>query len=131
MNLLIDTHVLIWWSKNSRCLGRQAKELISSPHNLVWVSSASVWEISIKAALGHLELSGSLAAKIPGDLEHHGFSALAITFAHALAVRDLPLHHRNPFDRMLIAQARCEDLTLLTADTAIMAYDVRTIDASH
>jgi PIN domain nuclease of toxin-antitoxin system len=130
MNLLIDTHVLLWWSRNSPRLGRQARVLISSPQNSVWVSSVSIWEISIKASLGRLELSGLLSARIPEDLERHGFIALPITFPHALAVRDLPLHHRDPFDRMLIAQARCEDLTLLTADPAIAAYDVRTLDAA-
>ncbi|MGA3015749.1 MAG: type II toxin-antitoxin system VapC family toxin [Bryobacteraceae bacterium] len=131
MNLLIDTHVLIWWSKNSRRLGRQAQKLISAPQNSIWVSSASIWEISIKVSLRRLELNGLPLEKIPEDLEHHGFSALPISFRHALAVHDLPFHHSDPFDRMLIAQAQCEDLVLLTADPSIMAYDVRTFDASR
>jgi PIN domain nuclease of toxin-antitoxin system len=131
MNILIDTHVLIWWSVDNRRLGRQAKELISDPQNSIWVSAASIWEIAIKTSLRRPDMSGDLQARIPDDLERHGFRDLPIMVRHALAVRSLPLHHRDPFDRMLIAQARCEDLTLLTADPAIMAYDVRAIDASR
>jgi PIN domain nuclease of toxin-antitoxin system len=131
MNLLIDTHVLIWWSANSRRVGRSARELISASQNSIWVSTASIWEISIKTSIGRLEISGILDGRIPGDLEQHGFRTLPIELRHALAVRDLPLHHRDPFDRMLIAQARCEDLTFLTADHLIAAYDVRTIDAAR
>jgi PIN domain nuclease of toxin-antitoxin system len=131
MNLLIDTHVLIWWSMGGQNLGRRARSLISAQDNSVWVSAASIWEISIKTSLGRLDLSGVLAGtRIPEDLDLHGFLTLQINFLHALAVRDLPLHHRDPFDRMLVAQARCEDLTLLTADE-IFAYDVRTIDAAR
>jgi PIN domain nuclease of toxin-antitoxin system len=104
--------------------------LIAAPQHSVWVSSASIWEISIKASLGRLELSGLLVEKIPDDLERHGFNALPINLRHAIAVHDLPFHHSDPFDRMLIAQAQCEDFVLLTADTSIMAYDVRTLDAS-
>jgi PIN domain nuclease of toxin-antitoxin system len=131
MNLLIDIHVLIWWSANSRRLGQHARDLISAPDNSIWVSVASIWEISIKTSIGRLEISAALEGKISDDLERHGFRNLPIDVGHALAVRDLPLHHRDPFDRMLIAQARCEDLTLLTADPAIAAYDVRTIDAAR
>src|SRR5580704_2580165 len=104
MNLLIDTHVLIWWSANSRRLGRGARELIAAPENSVWVSAASIWEISIKTSIGRLEISGILNGRIPEDLERHGFRTLPIMVQHALAVRELPLHHRDPFDRMLIAQ---------------------------
>lgn len=131
MNLLIDTHVLICWSVSSRRLGRQARELISIPQNSIWVSAASIWEICIKTSLRRPEVSGVLQGRIPKDLERHGFRDLPITVRHAIAVRDLPLLHRDPFDRMLIAQARCEDLTLLTADAAVTAYDVRTIDAAR
>jgi len=131
MNLLIDTRVLTWWSANSRRLGHRAKELISAPANSVWVSAASIWEISIKSSVGRLDISGILNGRISDDLEMHGFRSLPIEVRHALAVRDLPLHRRDPFDCILIAQARHEDLTLLTADAAISAYDVRTIDAAR
>jgi PIN domain nuclease of toxin-antitoxin system len=130
MNLLIDTHVLIWWSKNSRRLGPRTQKLISSPQSSVWVSAASIWEISVKSSLGRLDLSESLPERIPEDLKRHGFSILPISVEHALAVRALPFHHSDPFDRMLIAQAQCESLTLVTVAPQVMAYDVPTLDAS-
>ena len=89
MNLLIDTHVLIWWSANSRRLGQNAKDLISDPQNSIWVSAASIWEISIKSSVGRLEISGILDGRIPDDLERHGFRSLPIEVRHALAVREL------------------------------------------
>lgn len=130
MNVLLDTHVLIWWLKNTPRLGRQTRGLIRAPETSVWVSAASVWEISIKAALGRLELREPFAEVMPHELEREGFRPLTITFRHALAVRKLPPHHADPFDRMLIAQAQCEGLTLVTADARIRAYDVRTMDAT-
>lgn len=129
MNLLLDTHVLIWWLQDSDKLGRRARHAILRPGAAVFISSACIWEISIKSALGRLKLKESLGKYIP-DLVAGGFHHLPINFEHALAVRDLPPHHSDPFDRMLIAQAQCEDLTLMTVDPAITPYDVRTIDAS-
>jgi len=129
MKILLDTHALLWWIRNSARLGKQAKALIRSNDTLIWVSSASIWEISIKAPIGRLDLLPPFEGELNAEMERSGFRPLTITFAHASAVSKLPLHHRDPFDRMLIAQARCEDLTLLTADPAIKAYDVRTIDA--
>ena len=129
MRVLLDTHLLLWaLSQPSKLSSAIRKQIISAE---VYVSAASIWEISIKSSLRRLELSGLLLEKIPEDLERHGFSALPINFRHALAVHDLPFHHSDPFDRMLIAQAQCEDLVLLTADPSIMAYDVRTLDASR
>jgi PIN domain nuclease of toxin-antitoxin system len=133
MNLLLDTHALIWWLQDSDKLGRRARNAILRPGAAVFISSVAIWEISIKSALGRLKLKGSLGKCIP-DLVASGFHHLPITFEHALAIRDLPPHHppyhSDPLDRMLIAQAQCEDLTLMTADSAITPYDVRTIDAS-
>jgi PIN domain nuclease of toxin-antitoxin system len=129
MNLLLDTHVLIWWLQDSDKLGRRARQAILRPGAAVFISSACIWEISIKSALGRLKLKEPLGKSIP-DLVAGGFHNLPIDFEHALAVRDLPPHHNDPFDRMLIAQAQCEDLTLMTVDPAITPYDVRTIDAS-
>ena len=129
MNLLLDTHVLIWWLQDSDKLGRRARQAILRPGAAVFISSACIWEISIKSALGRLKLKESLGKYIP-DLVAGGFHHLPINFEHALAVRDLAPHHNDPFDRMLIAQAQCEDLTLMTVDPAITPYDVRTIDAS-
>jgi PIN domain nuclease of toxin-antitoxin system len=129
MNLLLDTHVLIWWLQDSDRLGRRARHAILRPGAAVFISSASMWEISIKSAAGRLKIKEPLAKCIP-DLVAGGFHHLPINFEHALAVRDLPPHHNDPLDRMLIAQAQCEDLTLMTVDPAITPYDVRTIDAS-
>jgi PIN domain nuclease of toxin-antitoxin system len=118
-------------SADSHRLGQHALDLIFAPDNSIWVSAASIWEIRIKTSVGRLEISATPDGKISDDLERHGYRSLPVEVRHALAVRDLPLHHRDPFDRMLIAQARSEDLTLLTADPAIAAYDVRTIDATR
>ncbi|HEY2017689.1 MAG TPA: type II toxin-antitoxin system VapC family toxin [Bryobacteraceae bacterium] len=129
MNLLLDTNALIWWMLDSKKLGKRARHAIVRPGARLFLSSASVWEISIKSGMGKLRLKEPAEKCIP-HLFELGFLPLAITFQHALAAGNLPLHHQDPFDRMLIAQAQCEDLTLLTGDPAIMAYDVRTIDAS-
>jgi len=95
------------------------------------VSAASIREISVKAPLGRLDRLPTFEKELMVELQQSEFRPMPITFDHALAVRELPLHHRDPFDRLLIAQARCEDLTLVTADPAIMAYDVRAVDASR
>jgi PIN domain nuclease of toxin-antitoxin system len=129
MNLLIDTNVLIWWMKNNRRLGRNAQALLRSGENSIWVSSASIWEICIKASLRRLTVPESFSEFAAEDLERGGFRRLDITFQHALAVRHLPLHHSDPFDRMLVAQAQHENLALLTADSALAAYRIRTVDA--
>ena len=130
MNLLLDTHALLWWLRNSRQLGKRAKALICAQETLIWISSVSIWEISIKAALGRLDLVEPFDEQLYAEMERSGFRELAVTFAHALAVRKLPPHHADPFDRMLIAQAQCQNLTVLTGDGAFAAYGVRTIDAS-
>ena len=125
MNVLLDTHVLLWWLKDTGRLGAETRRLIRSPGTSIWVSAASIWEISIKAALGRLELREPFTEVMPRELERQGFRPLPITFQHALAVRNLPLHHAD----LLIAQAQCEDLTLVTSDSRIRDYDIRTIDA--
>lgn len=118
MNLLVDTCTLVWWV-NGNLLSPDASQAIADPDNLVWVSAASVWEIGIKQSLGKLTVRGDLDAVVDEDFEH-----LPITFAHARRAARLPLHHRDPFDRMLVAQAQAEDLTLATRDRRISNYDV-------
>jgi PIN domain nuclease of toxin-antitoxin system len=130
VNLLLDTHVVIWWLEKNPRLGPKTKAMLRDPDTLPWVSAATVWEVSIKAALKRLELAEPPEVWVPRLLHEWGVRELPISFTHAMAVRTLPLLHHDPFDRMLIAQAQGEDLTLVTADPAIMAYDVRTIDAS-
>lgn len=120
MNLLLDTHVLLWWLDDHPALGEEARAAIREGHNLVFVSAASAWEIAIKRALGKLEA--------PDDLEEavvaSRFQSLPITLGHAQSVGRLPRHHDDPFDRMLIAQAHTEQLTVITHDKRFGAYHV-------
>jgi len=129
MNLLLDTHVLIWWMQGSGRIGPRAKAVMFEAGFQLWLSAASVWEMAIKSAAGRLSVDTPLEEAIP-CLSKQGVRALPVSVRHALAAGALPLHHGDPFDRMLIAQARCEDLTLMTVDSAMSAYDVRTFDAS-
>lgn len=129
MKLLLDTQAVVWWLNANRKLGAKARRAIEVDAAAVSVSAASVWEIGIKAALGQLSFDGPLTALVSRALEYARFQPLSITVAHALAAAALPPHHRDPFDRMLIAQARLSDLTLVTSDTAFDDYDVRLLDA--
>ncbi|CAN5770050.1 type II toxin-antitoxin system VapC family toxin [soil metagenome] len=125
MNLLLDTHILIWIFANDPRLSALTRATIADANNQVFVSSATAWEIAIKRALGKLE-----APKDYSDgLKRYRFTPLDITTDHALAVEDLPPHHDDPFDRMLIAQAKIEQLTLVTRDRRMRAYDVRLMEA--
>lgn len=116
--------------EGSKKLGRKAKAEIFRDGTTFWISAVSVWEMAIKSHLGRLPLTRPLEESIPA-LVQQGIRALPVSIDHALAVQSLPLHHADPFDRMLIAQAQCEDLVLVTADPAIALYDVRILDASH
>jgi len=129
MNLLLDTHTLIWWFDGNKRLGASARRILEQREANVWVSAVSIWEISIKTATGRLKLKDPTEESLALLLERD-FRPLQVTFAHAFAVRHLPHHHNDPFDHLLIAQAQCENLTLLTADPLMRAYDVRTLDAS-
>jgi PIN domain nuclease of toxin-antitoxin system len=129
MDLLLDTHVAIWWMEGSDRLGSRCTATLFQPGARLWISTVSVWEMAIKSGLGRLKLSTPLDECIP-DLFARGALCLQISLNHALAVRTLPPHHADPFDRMLVAQAHCENLTLVTADTLIRAYDIRTLDAA-
>jgi PIN domain nuclease of toxin-antitoxin system len=130
VNFLLDTHVLIWWLEGSSKIGRRTKHALLRPESAVWVSAATIWEISIKAALGRLDPFDPPEDWTATLVDKLGVRALPITFEHAAAVCKLPLHHADPFDRLLVAQAQCENLNLFTVDPLIRAYDVRTLDAS-
>jgi len=131
VNLLLDTHALVWWIENNRRLGKRARATIQNDASTVWISAATIWEISIKAAIGRLDVQSAFERALPAEMERSGFREMPVAFAHAYAVRHLPLHHADPFDRMLIAQAQCEGLTLLTADSQFAAYSVPILDASQ
>lgn len=124
MRLLLDTHALLWWLADEG-LAASAREAISDPANEVAVSAASAWEISIKKSLGKLIAPDDLADQVQAS----GFAPLPITLAHGLAAGQLPRHHEDPFDRMLIAQAIGEGMTLVTRDKRFDAYRVSTLPA--
>ncbi len=120
---LLDTHVLLWWLSEPSQLSAQAKDAIAEGAHAVYMSTAAAWEMAIKKALGRLEFPGNLEEVLRKD----HIEALPITLPHALAVADLPVHHQDPFDRMQIAQARIENLTLITRDARIAEYDVKVL----
>jgi PIN domain nuclease of toxin-antitoxin system len=122
VKLLLDTHVFLWWIERNPHLSARARALIADPDSEVFVSIVTVWEIAIKVALEQLEMPVDLGAFLRRQLQSNGFESLPITFEHAVAVRDLPMHHRDPFDRLLVCQSRVESLALVSADSAIAAY---------
>jgi PIN domain nuclease of toxin-antitoxin system len=121
LRLLLDTHALLWWLADDPRAKAQWREVIRDPGNDVLVSAVSVAEISIKASLGKLDVPNDLAAV----LETSGFDALPLTWNHAIELGRLPWHHRDPFDRMIIAQARVEDLVVATVDPQFEPYDIK------
>ena|SRR5947207_5283358 len=124
LNLLLDTHVLLWYLEESDRLRAETVELVNDPRNIVFVSVASVWEITIKKSLGKLRVPDDIADWLPEQLSINRMTALEITLAHATAIEQLPLHHADPFDRLLISQARSDSLTVLTADPVFERYEV-------
>jgi PIN domain nuclease of toxin-antitoxin system len=125
MNILLDTHVLIWALEKNPALSDKAAENIINAENMVFVSAASVWEIGIKRSMGKLEAPNNLIEEI----KRHRFTPLPMTIDHAELAGKLPHIHKDPFDRMLIAQAVYENLTLVTRDEWIFKYDVKILKA--
>lgn len=124
MRLLLDTHAFVWWLTDDRRLGAEARQRIADERALVHVSAAVLWEIAIKSALGKLDVgSADLVAEIPAN----GFLELPMSGAHATAAGALPRHHEDPFDRMLIAQARLERLVIVTRNPVFSRYEVETL----
>lgn len=125
MQLLLDTHALLWWLNDERKLGTSAREAIADAGNVVFVSAVSSWEIEVKRSRGKLSFEGDVGS----SLERCGFLEVSIDVSHTRAAAGLPLHHADPFDRLLVAQAQTEGMWLVTADAAIQRYDVPWIDA--
>lgn len=125
MKLLLDTHVVLWWLDDPNQLSDDARDAIAEPANQVFVSSVVAWEIAIKRSLGKLTAPPDIASAIVDA----GLEELPVKFNHAWAVEALPKHHRDPFDRMLIAQAVAENCTLVSRDTVISAYSIPLIVA--
>jgi PIN domain nuclease of toxin-antitoxin system len=120
MDLLLDSHVFLWWDSNDRRLADPARQAIEHPENRVFVSAPTVWEIAIKRSLGKLAFSGALSAAVVANR----FVDLPIAAQHAEHAAALPPHHRDPFDRILIAQALLERHTIVTHDRAFAPYGV-------
>lgn len=124
MRLLLDTHIFLWTLAFPERLDPRAREVVSDVRNALLVSSASLWELGIKYALGKIALPQGPAALWAEAQPLFGFQELPVTAEHALTAGALPPHHRDPFDRMLVAQSRCEGLTLVTADRALVPYGI-------
>lgn len=120
MNIFLDTHVLLWWLDDNPLLSEKMCSAIANSENLVVLSSVVIWEIRIKQALGKLVITPNFY----DILKNEGFEMLSISPDHAYAVGELPMHHRDPFDRMIIAQARLEGLTIATHDAIFQKYGV-------
>ena len=124
MNLLLDTHVLLWWLGDPDKLRAPARKAIADPRNSVYISATSAWEIAIKIATGKLSVPPDASSWLPQAVHASHFTPLPITIEHALGVEHLPRHHADPFDRLLISQAVAEHLTLVTADPQLEPYGV-------
>lgn len=125
--LLLDTHAFLWWLADDAQLGPKARAAIAEPRNTVLVSAATGWAIAIKSALGKVEVD--VPESLDALVEDEGFVHLPITFFHGEQAGWLPAHHRDPFDRMLVAQAQAEGLRIVTRDPNIAAYGIRVLDA--
>ena len=125
MRLLLDTHVFLWWQADSPRLGKHARRAVLKAE-AVFVSAVSAWEVAVKSALGKLRLP----APFEQAVEDNAMEKLPLQFSHAAALTLLAPHHADPFDRMLLAQARVEGLVLVTADAALAAYGIPLLNAS-
>lgn len=126
MRMLLDSHVFVWWVSNDKRLDQQVRDTIVPTSSTVYVSSASIWELSIKFALGRLDLK---VADLASEIEAAGFEELRVSAGHGWHAGRLPLHHKDPFDRMLVAQAELEQLTLVSSDSRLAAYGVPILPA--
>lgn len=127
MRLLLDTHALLWWLDGDRKLPRKVRELVGDVSTTVLVSAASVWEITTKARIGKLPGAVAVAADVSACIASQGFASLAISIEHAQRAGTLPGPHRDPFDRMLIAQAQAEDLSVVTNERIFDGYGVKRV----
>ena len=127
MNLLLDTHVFLWFISGDSKLSDKAKEKIESPKNLKLVSVVSLWEIGIKMSLGRLTLERPFEEFIPRQMEINGFELLHLQIRHVAKITSLPFHHRDPFDRMLIGQCMSDGLPIVSSDSAFDNYPINRI----
>lgn len=127
MRLLVDTHAMLWWLRDDPRLSARARGVLKDGRNRLLWSLASSWEIAVKLSIGKLEIDRPVHRLYASLVTDQGVEMLAISHDHCARVADLPLHHRDPFDRMLVAQAQVAGVAILTADSKLAAYDVETI----
>jgi PIN domain nuclease of toxin-antitoxin system len=127
MQLLLDTHAFLWWVEDASDLSGRARRAIADPRHECWLSLASCWEMAIKMSLGRLELGSSIERFIAEHLSANGFRALEIDLDDIAQVASLPFHHRDPFDRLLVAQALGRDLRIVSADRIFSKYGVKLV----
>ena len=130
MRVLVDTQCWLWMTGAPERFSAAARAIVEHREHELYLSAASAWEIAIKHAIGKLQLPEAPATYVPARIDATGVRPLSIDHAHALRVSTLPPHHRDPFDRLLVAQAQIEDLTILTSDPMFDAYDVPTFAAA-
>ena len=124
MRILLDTHLFLWWDSEPQRLSQQARALCEDDENVLLLSVASIWEMQIKRQLGKLQLRLPLHRLITEQRRDNGIEILPITLPHVLALESLPLHHKDPFDRLLIAQANAENIAILSVDAVFKNYEV-------
>jgi PIN domain nuclease of toxin-antitoxin system len=124
LKILLDTHCWLWWLSEPQKLTSSMQQAIANPENELFLSVASIWEIAIKVAMGKLTIPQPLPKLVAEQLSIDGIKTLDIRTIHALKIEELPTHHKDPFDRILIAQAICENLTIITRDLKFAAYRV-------
>ncbi len=127
MRILLDTHIFLWWINDTPELSPKARKAIANPANECLVSMASHWEMAIKLSLGKLKIGGNFATFVPEQLALNGFHTLGVEFRHTARLIALPFHHRDPFDRLLAAQALEEKLPIVSADPVFRHYGVKQI----
>jgi PIN domain nuclease of toxin-antitoxin system len=127
VKVILDTHTFLWWITDSDRLSARASAILSAPENTLLLSAASAWEIVLKQQIGKIKLPGPAEKYIPSQLTLNRIDTLPISLGHALRLADLPMHHRDPFDRILIAQSIAERVPIVTADPQFAQYTVKTI----
>jgi PIN domain nuclease of toxin-antitoxin system len=127
MRVLLDTHAFLWWVADQPALSRKARVAVADPDNECLLSIASCWEMAIKVSLGKLRLPGAIERFVPEHLAANAFRQLAIDFRHVARIATLPFHHRDPFDRLLAAQAIEERCAIVSADPIFRKYGVKRI----
>jgi PIN domain nuclease of toxin-antitoxin system len=125
LNLLLDTHILLWWLTDDLKLSCTARDALMNEEHAVWVSAASAWELSTKARLGKLDQAKAILHSFDAMVNEEGFQHLPITYQHALYAGALESDHRDPFDRMLASQAALEGYTLITSDAAFQSFAIQ------